>query len=220
MSPHRPDPSTIGSFSFASYTMTKHSPSRCAKDFLVIEGKSRRLEGGMPLSGFGVIRGRRLSLFIEQCSKHYSYRVTSRVAPRITERADLFKLNPLETSLFAQLPGGGRFKRFIFVDKPAWESPSPLKRFMLAFDEQDSGAAMCAMKQYDVDRDRRPRMIVAVFSPRPCCLHQPVSFNRPVADRISQPSLSDVFPPIGHDRVPMPIADLRKHCSWRFHRPC
>jgi hypothetical protein len=79
---------------------------------------------------------------------------------------------------------------------------------------------MCAMKQYDVDRDRRPRMIVAVFSPRPCCLHQPVSST--VQSQIESPSLRfRMFStPIGHDRVPMPISDLRKHCSWRFHRPC
>lgn len=95
----------------------------------------------MPLSGFCVIRRRRLSLFIKQCSKDHAYRVTPRVAPWIAERADLFKLNSLEASLFAQLPSGGCFERFVFVDKPARESPVPFKRFMLALDEQNSSAA-------------------------------------------------------------------------------
>lgn len=147
----------------------------------------------MPFSGFCVIRGRSLSLFVKQCSKDHAYSVTPRVAPRITECAYLFKLNSLEAGLFVQLSSGGCFKRFVFVDKPARESPVPFKRFILALDEQDSSAAFWPIEKNDVDRDRWPRMIVAVFSPRCCCLHQPVSVKRSVAGRIAPASSSDVL---------------------------
>jgi hypothetical protein len=168
--------------------MTKDSLARHAKNRIVIECESGGLEGRMPLSGFCVILRRRLSRFIKQCSKDHGYRMTPRVAPWITERADLFKLNSRKASLFVQLTSGGCFKRFVFVDKPARECPDPFKRFVLALDEQDASAATCAMQKNDVDRDRWTRMIVAVFSRRRRCLHQSVSVKRSLADRIAPAS--------------------------------
>jgi hypothetical protein len=126
----------------------------------------------MPLGGFCVIRWPWLSLFIEQCSKDHAYRMTPRVAARITESADLFKLDSREAGLFAQLPGGGCFQRFVFVYKPARESPAPSKRFMFALDEQDSSVAIRAVEKDDVHSHCGPRMIVTVYSTRRRCFHQ------------------------------------------------
>lgn len=96
----------------------------------------------MPRSGLCVIRGRRLSLLIEQRSKDHANGMAPRVAPWIAERADLFELYSIEASFFVQLPSGGCLKRFVFFDKPARKSPATFKRFMFALDEQDSNAAV------------------------------------------------------------------------------
>lgn len=143
----------------------------------------------MPTSGFCVIRRSCLSLFLEQGSKDHAYRMTPRVAPWITERADLFKLDSLKASFFVQLPSGGCLKRFVFVYKPARESPVPFKRFVFTLDEQDSSPEVSAMEKNDVDSHRGPRMIVAVFSTKRCCFHQPLPS---VADRIALASPSDL----------------------------
>ena len=122
------------------------------------------MRGRVPLGFGGVIVGNHSAAIADRAVEDHAHRVAARIASRISERGELFELDSLQPRLFAKLARGGCFERFILIHEAARESPPSFERLSLAFDEQDFCVNSGSMKQHDIDRERRTRMIVAILS--------------------------------------------------------
>ena len=139
----------------------RHSQTlaREANDFLVIESKFWRARDPMPSRIFCIICGFRFRAIFEQRGESNAYGVTARVAPRVSECADLFEANAVKPGFFFQLARGCRFKRFALINESAGQCPLPFERRARAFDKQ----YFVTMKEHYVNSHRRSRVIVAML---------------------------------------------------------
>jgi hypothetical protein len=145
---------------------------RQAQYFLMIECEGRWARDNMPGYFFRVVCCFSFRKMVDHCSKCDTHRMTPRVAAGVSERADLCELNSSDAGFLAQLASGCRLQRFVFIDKPARQSPLAFERRAPAFDQQDMETAFRAMEQNYVDGDGRTRMVVAVFPASLRFLHQ------------------------------------------------
>lgn len=121
------------------------------------------MRGRVPRSFGGVIGGNSCAAITDRAAEDHAYGVAARITARISERCELFELDSSKPRFFAKLACGGGFKRFVLIHETAGESPSSLERRAGPFDEQDFKVSSGSMKQHDVDRQRRSRMIVAIL---------------------------------------------------------
>ena len=129
----------------------------------MIKCQLRRMSGRVPPGFGGVIGGDHRAAIAHRAAEDNAHSVAARIASRISERGELFELDSMQPRFFAKLARGGHFERFVLIHETAGESPSSFERLSPAFDEQDFNVNSGSMKQHDVDRDRRARMIVAIF---------------------------------------------------------
>jgi hypothetical protein len=145
-----------------NFALAEHALERKAKNLPVVECQSRRPRGRVPPGVFRIICGYGADLAFKHCGEDYAYGMAARVAPRIAERAYLMKRDSAESGFFAQLARGGIFKRFVLINESARKGPSPLERLAPSLDEHNFRALAVAVKENNVNRHRRARVLVAV----------------------------------------------------------
>jgi hypothetical protein len=103
-----------------------------------------------------------LETLIKHRRENDADRVSSWIAARVSECADLLEVNVAESSLFEELARGGMLEGFVLVDEATRESPPTFKWLLGALDEQHFNLTSSAAKQYNVYSDRGTRILVAV----------------------------------------------------------
>jgi hypothetical protein len=77
----------------------------------------------MPASIGGIVSRLSLYALIEHGSEYHANRMTTWIAPRVSERADLLEVDSAETGFFEEFSSGGSLERLILVHEAARKSP-------------------------------------------------------------------------------------------------
>ena len=134
---------------------------RQANDFTVIEGQTRLLARpsidvahGVPPSICRIVAGDdHVRLGHGEANVCNAHGMPARVASGIAEGTQLVQPHARQAGFFFKLPARSLLEWLVLVDEASRERPVPLKRWILALDEENSEIVGAHREKHDVDRD-------------------------------------------------------------------